>query len=64
MEANLKLRKCMRASGITQRVMAIKLNITEKSMCNKIGGKQHFTWNEIKVICEMLNIGNPLDVFD
>lgn len=30
MEANLKLRKYMSASGITQRVMAIKLNITEK----------------------------------
>lgn len=64
MEANLKLRKCMASCGITQRVMAIKLNITEKSMCNKIGGKQPFTWDEIKSICEMLKIDNPFNVFD
>lgn len=59
-----KLRDRMKERKITQRALAIQLNMTERSLCYKLGGRQPFLWREVLAICKILDINNPVGWFE
>lgn len=53
----------MHSRGVTLADLTAALNIAERTVYRKINGETQFTWSEIKTICTLLDIGNPLNVF-
>ncbi len=58
-----KLKALLFEKGVTQRKLAEKLGMTEKTFGYKLKGKREFTLSEIWKICTVLEISNPFDVF-
>lgn len=58
-----KLKALLYEKGVTQRKLAEKLGMTEKTFGYKLKGKREFTLSEIWKICTVLEISNPFDVF-
>ncbi len=51
----------LRAKKMSQAQLARRIGIAPRTLCNKFGGKVPFTYNEVVVICDILEISNPLD---
>ena len=49
--------------GFSHKQLAEKLEIPESRMSEKLSGKRDFTWTEVRNICAILCIENPLDYF-
>ncbi len=62
-QGQVKLKRALRSAGITQRKVAIELDITERTLCNKLNGQAEFVWAEVKAICNMLHVRNPYEIF-
>lgn len=58
-----KLKELLKKRNITYRNVSAVINITERSLCQKINGENSFKWDEVKAICKYLGIKNPFDVF-
>lgn len=50
------LRAKMVAVGITQGMLADKLNMSRATLCSRMGGKSEFTAREIRGIVEILGL--------
>lgn len=62
MNANLLKGKIVE-SGMTQSELAKAIGISENSLSRKIQGKRDFRLIEVVEICNVLNIGNPKEIF-
>ena len=58
-----KLKALLFERKIPQFKIAMKLGINSKTMSKKMNGKADFTYSEVFLICKMLSIENPFDVF-
>ena len=58
-----KLKSYMALHGRTIVSLAESVGITSKTMSEKINGKSDFTVKEAKLITELLEIENPLEIF-
>lgn len=47
------------ANGLTQRVLAEKMKISENNLSAKITGKSEFDLSQVMMLCEILNINDP-----
>lgn len=59
-----KLKALLFERKIPQYKIAMELGINPKSMSKKMIGKVDFTYTEVFLICKMLSIENPFDVFE
>ena len=59
----LKLKGAIAEKGITQGKLAEILEMSQKTLSNKINGKSIFTVPEAHKICDTLNIENPREIF-
>lgn len=59
-----ELKSMMGELKITQGEMAKALQINERTMSNKMRGKQDFTYTEVCKICKMTGILNPIGVIN
>lgn len=57
-----EIRACMARKGITQKQMAKKLGISEKTMVQKMKTGS-FGLEEAKLIIDLLEIKNPSEIF-
>ena len=53
----------LKANQMSQKQLAAKLGIDERTLSKKCNGKLQFQYSEVVSICEILHIKNPLDVF-
>ena len=56
----LKIKGAIKAYGLTQSEFAQELNISAKSLCDKLNGKRPFRLNEAQYICDRLNISSDI----
>lgn len=49
--------------GFSHKQLAEQLEIPKSRMSEKLSGKRDFTWTEVRNICAILCIENPLDYF-
>lgn len=54
----------MKDMRVTQKDIARKLNISDKTICCKLSGKRPLLWREVVAISKMMGIANPLEWFD
>lgn len=59
-----KLRVIILERGMTQKQLAELLGITPRSFSRKMLFQVEFTYSEVYKLCEILDIKNPLDVFE
>ncbi len=59
-----KLRVIIFERGMTQKKLAELLGITPRSFSKKMLLRVEFTYSEVYKLCEILDIKNPLDVFE
>lgn len=59
-----KLKAILFERHISQKSLANEVGMTERGMTDKIRGKTDFTYTEVYDICHVLNIANPLDIFE
>lgn len=53
-----RLRGKIAGAGMTQRILAKKIGVSENTLNHKINGKRDFTIGEIDRICSALNISD------
>lgn len=58
-----KLKALLFERKIPQYKLAEQLNLSPRTFSDKIRGKTEFTFSEVRDICEILSIDNPLKVF-
>ena len=58
-----KLKGKMAEVGITQNALAKSLGMSRSSLSLKMNGKREFTLAELRIIVEVLNIGDPRSYF-
>jgi transcriptional regulator with XRE-family HTH domain len=63
MQMQSKLKALLYEKGISQREIAKAIGVAEKTFGGKMRGLRNFTLREAWDICELLNIKNPIDVF-
>lgn len=59
----VKLWMLLKQNHISQVELAERLGISEKTVSLKLQGKADFWWSEVESICELLQLGNPMEVF-
>ena len=59
-----KLKTLLYDRKITQKQMAEHIGVTQHTFSDKMRGITEFTFTEVYMICELLSIENPLDVFE
>jgi len=47
--------------GVSKKVLAEKIGVTEKTLFNKLNGKTDFTWSEVKTIRKIVSPEIPLE---
>ena len=62
-EKIIKLKAKIWAKGFTYGSLAKELHISVGCLLEKISGRRDFKWKEIKKLCTLLCIENPLDWF-
>ncbi len=58
-----KLKALLFERKVSQCAAAKECGISERTLSEKMHGKVDFTFSEVVIICELLGIENPLDVF-
>lgn len=59
-----KLKSILFEQGISQKNLAKEIGISEHSMSDKMHGRIDFTYTEVYKLCRVLDIENPLKVFE
>lgn len=54
----------LKEKKIPQKQLAEQIGISEHAMCNKMQGRVPFLYREVVKICKILDIENPLMVFE
>lgn len=49
--------------GLTQEQLALQIKISPNSLSRKLTGKREFRLSEVKNLCEVLEIANPVEIF-
>lgn len=57
-----RIKSLMVLYGYTQRSLAKEINLNKNTLNAKLNGKSCFNTEEIKVICRVLHIDDPVDV--
>ena len=60
----VRLYAILKEKKISQKQLAEQIGISEHSMCNKMKGRVPFLYREVVKICRILDIDNPLIVFE
>lgn len=47
--------------GVSRKILAEKMGITEKTLFNKLTGKTEFTWSEVKIIRNLVSPEKTLE---
>ena len=63
-ETQKALRDLMKGKGISHTQLADALGLSKYGLSKKMTGKNTFTWDEVCVICEILEIENPVGVIE
>lgn len=58
-----KLKALLYEKGVTQKQLAARLGVDQKTLSYKMKGKREFTFSEVWEICMALGVSNPFDVF-
>lgn len=58
-----KFKAAMILAGKTQKDLADALNINTATLYRKVNGASEFTLEEIRILCEELNLDSPMDIF-
>lgn len=58
-----KLEELIRKSGYTKKEISNELDIDEATFYRKLNGISDFYREEISILCKILQIDNPKDVF-
>lgn len=58
-----EFRKALERAGYTQGKLAEEIEVTPRTLSKKVTGESDFTISEVKKICEVLHIEDPLKVF-
>lgn len=59
-----KLKALLYDRKITQKQIAEHIGVTQHTFSDKMRGITEFTFTEVYMICELLGIENPMDVFE
>lgn len=59
-----RLRGIMAEQGISQNQVAKAIGMNANYLSNRMTGDTDFRWSEVVKICKLLNIDNPLNVFE
>lgn len=54
----------LRERHITRKALADRVGVSVKTINNKLSGRTPFQFWEVRILCDFLGLGNPLDWFD
>lgn len=58
-----KLNNIIKEKGLVHKYIADKMNMHEATLCRKIKGERQFKVEEALMLCKILNIKNPANIF-
>lgn len=58
-----KLQQIIKEKGLMHKFIAKKLNMSEQAFCRKLKGQREFKVEEALLLCEILSIKKPAQIF-